>query len=177
MKTKKRKKTSRIRGARTCGWGFRQKHKGGHGNSGGAGMSGSGKRGDQKKQFCLNIARKAGLESYFGKKGFTSRNTEKNREKCINLIDIKNNFLGKEINLKEYKILGKGEGFKAVITAKSASKSAIEKMEKADGKIIVKENKKEASGEKGKKEVVKEEKPVKEKAEKKKPAVKSVGKK
>jgi len=39
----KRKKASRIRGARTCGWGFRQKHKG-HGNKGGVGMAGTGKR-------------------------------------------------------------------------------------------------------------------------------------
>ena len=34
VKTHKRRKNSRIRGARTVGWGFRQKHKG-HGNKGG----------------------------------------------------------------------------------------------------------------------------------------------
>ena len=42
MVVHKRKKNTRIRGARTCGWGFRQKHKG-HGNKGGVGLAGSGR--------------------------------------------------------------------------------------------------------------------------------------
>ena len=49
VKTHKRAKNSRIRGARTVGWGFRQKHKG-HGNKGGFGMAGTGKKADHKKQ-------------------------------------------------------------------------------------------------------------------------------
>ena len=138
MKLKKRKKTSRLRGSRTAGYGFRQKHKG-HGNSGGHGMAGTGKRSDHKKQMALNIATSAGAKTYFGKQGYTSRKTEKDRRKAINLYDIKQNFSGAKINLKDYKILGHGEGFKAEIIALSASKTAIEKMEKAGGKIVVKE--------------------------------------
>jgi len=47
MKLKKRNKRSRIRGTRTCGWAMK-KHKG-SGNRGGKGMSGTGKRADQRK--------------------------------------------------------------------------------------------------------------------------------
>jgi len=142
MKLKKRKIRSRLRGARTCGYGFRQKHKG-HGNKGGFGMAGTGKRASQKQQKALMMARKAGAETYFGKKGFTSRKTERKKEKKINLKDIKTKFSGKkEIDLAGYKILGDGSGFNAVIRASKASKNAEEKMEKAGGKIIT-ENKKQ----------------------------------
>lgn len=136
MKLKKRKKHSRLRGARTCGYGFRQKHKG-RGNKGGHGMAGTGKRADHKKQKALIMAKKAGFETYFGKKGFTSRSFAKKKIKTINLEDIKANFSGNKIDLKNYKILGQGDGFKAEISAKSASKSAVEKMEKANGRIII----------------------------------------
>jgi len=138
MKIVKRSKKSRIRGARTCGYGFRQKHKGGKGNKGGSGMAGSGKRADHKKQKALRIAKSAGAKNYFGKRGFTSSKTEKKREKKINLRDIVLKFNGeKEINLIGYKILGEGKGFKGEIKATSASKSAIEKMNNAGGKIII----------------------------------------
>lgn len=136
MRVKKRTKTSRLRGARTAGWGFRQSHKG-HGAKGGFGMSGTGKKGDQKKQKALMIAKKAGFKNYFGKKGMTSLSTEKTKEKKINLRDIQANFSGAKIDLKDHKILGKGDGFKAEITARAASKSAIAKMEKAGGKIVL----------------------------------------
>ena len=142
MRLKKRKKTSRIRGARTCGYGFRQKHKG-HGNKGGFGFSGTGKRAAQKKQKVLMMVKKLGLKSYFGKQGFTSRGTARKKTNQINLIDIKDNYSGNKIELREHKILGEGEGFKAEIIAKLASKSAIEKMEKAGGKITILENKEE----------------------------------
>ncbi|MDO8517214.1 MAG: uL15 family ribosomal protein [Nanoarchaeota archaeon] len=130
MKLKKRTKRSRLRGAETCGWGFRQKHRG-SGHKGGVGMAGSGRH---KKQMALNMADGG---KYFGRRGFTSKPTAKKINKVLNLQEIKNNYSTKEINLKDYKILGKGEGFNAIITAESASKSAIEKMEKAGGKIIV----------------------------------------
>jgi large subunit ribosomal protein L15 len=137
MKLKKRKKNSRIRGARTCGYGFRQKHKG-HGNDGGRGMSGSGKRADQKKQKGLMIAYKAGFETYFGKRGFTSASKAVNKIDAINLRDVKLRFGHQsKIELKKHKILGEGEGFKAIIEARAASATAIEKMEKAGGKIII----------------------------------------
>jgi large subunit ribosomal protein L15 len=149
MRTHKRKKSSRIRGARTCGWGFRQKHKG-HGNKGGFGMAGAGKRADHKKQFAKNLDKN---KVYFGKQGLTSRGTAKKKYDAINLRDIKASFFDgkqKTINLESYKILGEGEGLKVEIRAKSATASAIEKMEKAGGKIIL-ENKEKKTSEKDKK--------------------------
>ncbi|NPE27123.1 hypothetical protein HNV12_03925 [Methanococcoides sp. SA1] len=140
MKVHKRPKNSRIRGARTCGWGFRQKHKG-HGNKGGFGKAGTGKRGDHDKQRALESDDRK-KKRYFGKQGLTSRGTARDKRKAVNLYDIKNNMFTKEgqkIDLSKYKILGSGEGFKAEIKALSASKLAVEKMEKAGGKIIVKE--------------------------------------
>jgi len=136
MRVHKRKKSSRLRGSKTAGWGFRQKHKG-HGNKGGTGMSGSGKKADHKKQFALMKDPKG---IYFGRKGLTSRKTAVKKTNQINLRDIKNNIFkkdGQKIDLSKHKILGEGDGFKAVITAKSASKSAIEKMKKAGGEIIM----------------------------------------
>ncbi len=131
----KRTKNSRIRGARTCGWGFRQKHKG-HGNKGGFGMAGTGKRGDHKKQSA-----EAGVKGkYFGKQGATSRGTKRDKGQRINLYAIKENLFtkaGQKIDLKKHTILGVGEGFKAEITALRASATAISKMEAAGGKIIV----------------------------------------
>ena len=134
MKIHKRKKSSRIRGSRTAGWGFRQKHKG-HGNKGGFGMAGTGKKADHKKQKALESDKRG---KYFGKQGATSRKTKRKKYEKINLCDIKDNLLGKKIDLSKHKILGKGEGFKAEIIARGATKSAIEKMEKAGGKIILK---------------------------------------
>jgi large subunit ribosomal protein L15 len=138
MKLKKRTKKTRMRGARTCGYGFRQKHKG-HGNAGGFGMAGTGKRSSHKTQVALEMAIEKGFKSYFGKQGFTSASTEKRKTKQINLDDIKRNFFAdkKELDFSEYKILGEGEGFKATIKARAASASAIEKMEKAGGKIVL----------------------------------------
>jgi len=143
VKVHKRKKNSRIRGARTCGWGFRQKHKG-PGNHGGHGMAGSGKRADHKKQMARESDVKK--QTYFGKQGMTSRSTAKKREEKINLSDIKANLFnkaGETIDLSKHTILGTGEGFKAKIKAKKASKSAIEKMKKAGGEIILPSVKKE----------------------------------
>jgi len=146
MKIHKRKKNSRIRGAKTCGWGFRQKHKG-HGNKGGFGKAGSGKRADHKKQLALSSDTKKSRKQYFGKQGLTSRRTAVKKYDKINLFDVKNNFFTKEgciIDLSKHKILGDGDGFKAEIKAKAATASAIEKMEKAAGKIVlINEDKKE----------------------------------
>ena len=137
MRVKKRQKTSRLRGSRTAGYGFRQKHKG-HGNSGGYGYSGSGKRGDQKKQMILMEAKAKGFKTYFGKQGMTSAASARKINNVMNLSEVAERFVGEsKIELKKYKILGHGEGFKAEITVGSASKTAIAKMEKAGGKIIL----------------------------------------
>ncbi len=141
IKTHKRRKSSRMqgRGAGTHGWGFRKQHrKSGH--KGGRGMAGSGKRGDQKKTLVIKLHG----NKYFGKQGFTSRGTERDKRRRINLSSIEQNLesYGKkqgdkwEINLEDYKILGTGEvKNKLMIKAKEASKSAIEKVKKAGGEI------------------------------------------
>ena len=149
-KTKKRKKNSRNhgRGMGTDGTGAR-KNKRKSGNKGGNGMAGSGKRADQQK---TRITKLYG-HSYFGKQGITSRKTKRDTRQRINLRDIKERFFnkqGQEIDLKKYKILSKGEGFKATINALAASKNAIGKMKKAGGEIQVKEKKKKEQDKKPK---------------------------
>lgn len=144
IKTKKRTKSSRMSGRNmgTHGRGARKKAKG-TGHKGGKGMSGSGKRADHKKTLVTKLYG----HKYFGKQGVTSRGTKKDKTNKINLQQIelnlekygqeKNNVW--EINLKKYKILGTGEvKNKLIITAKAASKSAIEKVKKMGGEIIVK---------------------------------------
>ena len=142
-KTHKRKKSGRMlgRGAGSCGWGARKKHKKA-GHRGGVGMSGTGKRADQKKTLVIKLYGNA----YFGKQGVTSKKTEIDKRKRIDLWTIEQNIetYGKkvgdkwEINLEDYKILGNTEvKHKLVITAFQASKSAIEKVKKAGGEIIL----------------------------------------
>ncbi|KHO55517.1 MAG: large subunit ribosomal protein L15 [archaeon GW2011_AR19] len=148
IKTKKRKKSSRYHGRKrgTCGTGARKKMKG-SGHRGGKGMAGTGKRADQKKTLILKLYG----HDYFGKQGITSKKTERDKRKRINLDSIYKNLesFGKrkgdayEINLNSYKILaGQLEiKKKLIITAQSSSGSAIEKVEKAGGKIILPEKK------------------------------------
>tara|TARA_Y100000310_G_scaffold221576_1_gene223145 strand:+ start:2074 stop:2556 length:483 start_codon:yes stop_codon:yes gene_type:complete len=146
MKTKKRKKSSRMHGRAmgTHGYGARKKHKK-SGHKGGKGMSGSGKRADHKK----TLINKLYGNKYFGKQGITSRGTKKDKKDRINLQEIELNLEtyikkeiakktkdGFEINLNNYKILGKGEiKNKLIIKAKEASKSAIEKVKETGGEI------------------------------------------
>ncbi|VVB82166.1 50S ribosomal protein L15 [uncultured archaeon] len=148
IKTHKRRKSSREhgRGCGSCGWGFRKKHKK-KGHKGGVGMSGTGKRADQKKTLVLNLYGNA----YFGKQGITSKGTERDKRKRINLQTIENNLgsYGKKegdkwvVNLEDYKILGEGEiKTKLIINALEASESAIEKVKKAGGEIKLKDNSK-----------------------------------
>ena len=134
-KTKKRKKSSRYHGRNmgTCGTGARKKAKG-SGHRGGKGMAGTGKRADQKKTLILKLYG----HGYFGKQGITSKGTERDKRDRINVSEIQEKYKPGEVNLSSYKILGDGEiKNKFIITAQSASKSAIEKVEAAGGKIIV----------------------------------------
>ena len=147
MKFKKRKKSSRMHGRKmgTHGTGCR-KNKRGSGQRGGKGMAGTGKRADQKK----TLVQKKYRHSYFGKQGITSRKTKRDQRKRINLYTIEMNLAGFiekkiakkttkgiEIDLKDYKILGKGDvKNKLIINCKEASQSVFEKVEKAGGKII-----------------------------------------
>ncbi|MCK5043544.1 uL15 family ribosomal protein [Candidatus Pacearchaeota archaeon] len=143
MRIKKRTKSSRMhgKGMGTHGWGARKKHKK-TGHRGGKGMSGSGKRADQKKTLITKLYG----HTYFGKQGITSRGTKRDIRKRINLHTIETNLAkygkkvgGKfEVKLKDYKILGTGEvKNKLIIHAKEASKSAIEKVKKAGGEILL----------------------------------------
>lgn len=162
-KTHKRKKSSRMHGRKmgTHGWGSRKQHRS-SGNRGGKGMAGSGKRADHKKTLITKLYGNA----YFGKQGITSKKTARDKRNRINLQDIGNNLekygkktaKGWEIDLSSYKILGEGEvKEKLIIKALAASQSAIEKVKKAGGEIILAE----------KEEVEKKPAPSKEKTEKK----------
>ncbi|MFA5953771.1 MAG: uL15 family ribosomal protein [Candidatus Pacearchaeota archaeon] len=147
MKIKKRNKKSRMHGRKmgTHGGGARKKRKK-SGHKGGVGMAGSGKRADHKKTLITKLYG----NDYFGKQGITSKKTERDKRLRINLRTIQLNLekYGKknkdvyEINLEGYKILGDGEvKHKLIIRAYEASNSAIEKVKKAGGEIIVKEKK------------------------------------
>lgn len=141
---------SRMRGTGTHGGGARKKRKK-SGHRGGAGMSGSGKRSDHKKTLVNALYG----HDYFGKQGITSKGTKKDKRKRINLenLELSLEKYGKktgdkwEVELKGYKILGSSDDHvlknKIIIKAKDASKSAIEKVRKAGGEIILTKNKEE----------------------------------
>ncbi len=128
---KKRKKSSRMHGSHTHGRGFMKKGRG-SGHRGGKGMAGTGKRADQRKTLII----KKGM-NYFGGHGLKPKIK---KYEIINVSDIEKIAKGKkEIDLNNYKILGNGDINIAVkINASSASKSAIEKIKKAGGEIIIK---------------------------------------
>lgn len=142
-KTKKRKKSKGQRGT-TRYHGARKKWKS-SGHKGGKGMAGTGKRADHKKSLIIKLYG----NNYFGKQGITSRATEKDRRKVMNLRDIETNFdsLMKKhekdniLDLSEYKILGEGELTKKInIKALGFSESAKKKIEKAGGSIVLFKN-------------------------------------
>jgi len=129
----KRKKNVRQRGHKTYGWGSKKKRRGA-GNRGGRGMAGSGKRADQKKP---SILKKYG-SSYFGKKGFKRPQKMIKKIKTINVFEL-THFKDK-IDLTQLgydKLLGKGSINKPLeVKISFASKMAIEKIEKAGGKVV-----------------------------------------
>ncbi|MBI5804201.1 uL15 family ribosomal protein [Candidatus Pacearchaeota archaeon] len=128
MKTKKRKKFSRYRGTHTHGRGAKKKARG-SGHRGGVGKAGTGKRGDQKKNLILYP---------FGKDK-TLRKKQRTKLKSINLREISERFREKkELELQGYKILSEGElKEKIKLTASAASKSAIDKVKKSGGEIVL----------------------------------------
>ncbi|MBS3093302.1 uL15 family ribosomal protein [Candidatus Pacearchaeota archaeon] len=140
FKVKKQRKSKRQRGQTTYGHGARKKWKG-SGHRGGKGMAGSGKRADQKK----TLVNKLYGNDYFGKKGVTSRKTEKDRNKVMNLGAIEKNYdhLMKKhgengtLELKDYKILGEGEIRKVKLVVREISETALEKIKKAGGDVEV----------------------------------------
>lgn len=132
------------RGMGTAGTGARKnKRKSGH--KGGIGMAGSGKRADHKKTLITKLYG----NDYFGKQGITSKGTKRDKADRINIETIDANIesyvkkgvakkttKGYELDFSSYKILGEGNvKNKLIIKAKSASKSAIDKISKAGGEI------------------------------------------
>lgn len=126
---KKRRKKSRYRGTHTHGRGAKKKARG-SGHRGGVGKAGSGKRADHKKDL-INFP--------FGKDKVLRRK-QKTKLKVINLSQISERYSGnKEVVLTGFKVLGEGElKEKMVIKADAASQSAIDKVKKSGGDIIVK---------------------------------------
>jgi large subunit ribosomal protein L15 len=137
------------RGMGTHGWGSRKKHVGTSGHRGGWGMSGTGKMAGHKKTLVLKLYG----NNYFGKQGITSRRVKEHNTRVLNVYDVeknleslKKNYENKDgvIVLKGYKILGEGEiTSKVTLKVKAASKSAIEKIAKAGGKLIFEASKKD----------------------------------
>jgi len=187
MRLKKRRKSSRRRGTRLCGWAAK-KHKG-SGNRGGKGMAGSGK---QKKTYVIRY-----FLPYFGREA-KKKEKAKIKYEEINLKDIegrlekfkkegltKEGKEGIELNLIGCKVLGNGEvKNKLILKARAFSSSAKEKIEKAGGKALIvmpeakekKEGKKEPQKE-GKGEVKEKVKKGKKKEEKEEGKEKKKGKK
>lgn len=145
MKIKKRRKSTRYRGTSTHRRGHKKRTRG-LGNQGGKGMSGTGKRSDQKKTLVIKLY---GNE-YFGKKKALMRGRVAPKLKVINLGEIQQNFdslvsrgiakesKGKfEIDLKGYKILGNGDIGKITIKASAASEQAVKKVKSAGGEIVL----------------------------------------
>jgi len=127
-----KKKTKKMRGSKTNGYGSKKKHRGG-GSRGGRGLAGGLKH---KKLLILK-----NYPNHFGRTGFKRKN--KKTVKTINLKDldiIAKKLNKKEINIKELgydKVLGKGKLTNPIkIESKSFSSIAKEKIEKAGGKAI-----------------------------------------
>jgi len=120
-----RKKTQKMRGSRTHGYGEGKRHRG-KGSKGGKGMAGS------KKHKIFKVLKEN--PDYFKHKKLKKR-TE---EEIINIRDLAR-FKEDKINLKELgytKLLGDGEiNRKVEVIVDKWSKSAKEKIEKAGGII------------------------------------------
>jgi large subunit ribosomal protein L15 len=177
MVVNRRKKCVKYRGSKTHGKGSMKKRRG-HGNRGGTGNAGTGKRADSKKPSIWKDPK------YFGRYGFVNKNSKKIR--AIDIGDIETHIedykekikISKdkiEIILKNIgydKVLGgkaKNLKYKYFIKAEYASANAIERVEKAGGKIETPE-----TGILEEKEEKKIEKKVTEKKETKKAAAEEV---
>src|SRR3990167_5998240 len=100
MRVKKRRKAIRYAGSQTHGRGAKERTRG-SGNRGGKGMSGTGKRGDQRKTQVIKLT---GGNNYFGKDRTLRRGTKPTKFKVINLDQISTYHSDKkEINLEGYK--------------------------------------------------------------------------
>jgi large subunit ribosomal protein L15 len=136
IKTKKRKKQTRMHGTHTHKRGFKKKARG-KGHRGGVGNAGTGKKADQKK---TKVTKLYG-GNYFGKSK-TWRKILPVRLEVINLSDLSKKLNArKEIVLENYKILGNGSLTQKVkIKAHSASNSAIAKIKSSGSTLELEED-------------------------------------
>jgi large subunit ribosomal protein L15 len=128
----KERKTRKMRGSRTHGYGRIGQHRD-------AGSKGHRKVGRHKHLWSYVVTYEP---DYFGKKGFTSPQSLKRRESTINinqLDQIAAKTSDEHIDLTSLgytKLLGTGKITKPLtITVPSCSKTAAEKIKKAGGKI------------------------------------------
>lgn len=140
MVVRKKKKTVKLRGSRTYGWGAGKKHRG-KGHKGGRGQAGVGKRGAQRKTKYL-----AKGITPLGKRGMTKIRSRK-KERVIALKDLNqllSKWTDKEIDLTALgydKLLGTGTLTKKInIGVAKVSKKAKEKLEKLGVKLITSES-------------------------------------
>jgi large subunit ribosomal protein L15 len=129
----KERKTRKMRGSRTHGYGRIGQHRD-------AGSRGHRKVGRHKHLWSYVVTHEP---DYFGKKGFTSRQSLMRRENTINItklsqLPIENDTLHIDLTSMGYtKLLGSGKITKPLtITVAACSKIAAEKIEKAGGKIL-----------------------------------------
>jgi large subunit ribosomal protein L15 len=126
----RKRKTRKLRGSRTMGWGQIGQHRG-SGSRGGFGRAGLHKH---KWIYTLKYEPK-----HFGRHGFRTIHPEK---KIINISQLAELAFksGDKIDLSSMgidKLVGKGKiNFAIEVRVKEASKLAIKKIEEAGGKVI-----------------------------------------
>ncbi len=140
MANVKRNKRSRLRRSKSAGHGAKKKWRG-SGTRGGVGMAGTGKKAGQKLtllKFFPNYLGKKGFKRHVpGIKNFKVINLEEISLK-LNKLETKKTTAGVELNLKGYKVLGKGEiSEKLIVNAESFSATAKKKIEAKGGKAQV----------------------------------------
>lgn len=146
MKVKKRKKSTRYRGSRMNRRGYKNRTKG-SGNRGGYGMAGTGKRGDQRKTYVLNLYG----GDYFRKSPRRGRLRVQNSLSVRSLSEqiqylvaaekAKKTTKGYEVHLESHKLIGKGPiTVQLNVHVKSATKTARQAIEQAGGSVSTEEN-------------------------------------
>lgn len=145
-----KRKVKKYRGSKTHGGGAMKKRRGA-GSRGGRGKAGRGKRGDQKKPSIWKRA--ANERPYLGKYGFTSVHPD---VQALNVSDVEKQLatlLADEVaseskgvvsldlaDIGVEKLLGGGQlSTKLSLKVKSASSSAIKKVEDAGGSVTLTE--------------------------------------
>jgi large subunit ribosomal protein L15 len=129
----KERKTRKMRGSRTHGYGRIGQHRD-------AGSKGQRKVGRHKHLWSYVVTHEP---DYFGKKGFTSRQSLMRKENTINIaqlseLPLEAGVAQVDLTSMDYtKLLGTGKITKSLtITVAACSKTAAEKVEKAGGKIL-----------------------------------------